>query len=118
MEYVPSSADLATVYHGPTRVWISGPSIVAPGERFDLRISLLRLDVYLATDFDGELLLEGYTGIEGLPEKVGFSKEDQSTLVFSCSISEEGIHRFKITPAKGSFPAGECHPIWVRSGFP
>ncbi|RKY66770.1 MAG: hypothetical protein DRQ02_08310 [Candidatus Latescibacterota bacterium] len=118
MEYVPSSADLATVYHGPTRVWISGPSIVSPGEKFDLRISLLRLDGYLSTDFEGELLVQGNTGIEGIPTKIVFSKENHGTLAFSCSVSEEGIHRFKVLPAKGSFPAGQCHPIWVRSGFP
>ena len=117
-EYVPSPADLATIFDGPTRVWISGPSIVAPKEKFDLRISLLRSDGYLSTDFEGALLLEGNTGIEGLPGKIVFSKGNRGTSVFSCSISEKGIHRFKIVPAKGSFPSGECHPIWVRAEFP
>lgn len=117
--YIPDSTDLATIYHGATRVWISGPSIVSPREEFALRVSLLRLDGYPATDFEGELLLEDNSGIENLPGKLIFSKEDQGSLVIpDCAVPEEGIYSFKVSPSRGSFPAGHSHPIWVRSGFP
>jgi len=117
--YTPRPTDLATIYNGPTRVWISGPSIIFAQEKLALRISLLRSDGYLATDFEGELLVKDNSGIEGLPEKLAFSKEDQGSLVVShCSCSKEGIHDFRVVPSRGSFPAGHSHPIWVRSGFP
>jgi len=117
--YLPSPADLATIYSGPTRVWVSAPSIVSPGEKFAIRISLLRVDGYLATDFEGELLVLGNSGIEGLPEKLAFRKQDQGSLLLrDCCAPEEGLHRFRVSPSKGSFPAGDSHAIWARSGFP
>ena len=116
--YIPQLPDLAKIYPGATRVWISGPSIVSPREKFTLRVSILRLDGYLATDFEGELLVEANSGIENLPEKLMFSKEDQGISVLpGCSVSEEGIHRFKVSPVRTSFPAGHSHPIWVQSVF-
>ncbi len=45
-KYVPDPADIATIYSGPTRVWIADPSIVNPHESFNLRVSLLRSDEY------------------------------------------------------------------------
>jgi hypothetical protein len=117
--YTPDPADLATIYNGPTRVWVSGPSIVSPGEEFALRVSLLRVDGYLATDFVGELVVDQNSGIENVPRRIAFSPDDKGSLVISnCSVSEEGIHAFRVSPAQGSFPAGRCHPIWARSGFP
>ena len=115
-EYVPDPTDLATIYHGPTRVWISGPSIVSPGEQFPLRISLLRLDGYLADEFEGELVVRDNSGIESLPQRLAFSKEDQGSLLLpDCSIAEQGIHSFRVAPTRGSFPTGNCHPIWVKN---
>ncbi len=118
-KYVPDPADLATIYSGPTRVWISGLSIVNPHESFNLRVSLLRSDGYLAEDFEGELLVTDNSGIEGVPERLAFSRENQGALLLDgCSVSGEGIHGFRVSPIKGSFPTGHCHPIWARSGFP
>ena len=118
-KYSISPAEMSTIYHGPTRVWMSGPSIISPEEKFNLRISLLRVDGYPATDFEGELSVMENSGIQNLPEKIMFSKENQGSLIVSnCSIQEEGIHRFKVLPAKDSFPAGNCHPIWVRKDCP
>jgi len=117
--YIPDVADFAKIYRGATRVWVSGPSILSPHEKFTLQVSLLRLDGYLDTDYEGELLVEGNSGVEGLPDRLVFSKEDQGSIVLpGCSIAEEGVHRFRFSPLKGVFPAGYSHPLLVRGGFP
>jgi hypothetical protein len=117
--YRPDPADLRTVYSGATRVWASGPSIVSPGEKFDLRVSLLRVDGYPAPDYEGTLVVEDNSGIDNVPGRLEFSRDDQGSLLLSgCSVSEEGIHRIRISPSKGSFPAGRSNPIWARRAFP
>jgi len=118
-KYIPLGDDSAPRCNRAIHVWISAPSIVSPGEEFSLRISLLGLDGFLATDFEGELLVKDNSAIEGLPEKLTFSKKNQGSLIFShCSISKEGIYSFKVFPSKGLFPAGHSHAIWARSKFP
>ena len=118
-DYTPSTEDLDTVYSGPVRVWISGPSIVEPGDPFDIRISLLRADGFADTGFVGELEFAGNTGITGLPGLLSFTEEDRGTRVLhGCSAADEGFHRFSVAPKQGSFPAGRSHPIWSRKSFP
>lgn len=38
--YTLTPQDRANFYDGAIRVWISCPSIVSPGEKFDIRVSL------------------------------------------------------------------------------
>ena len=112
--YKMAEEEALTIYRGPMRVWVSGPSIVEPNERFDIKVSLLRLDGYLATNYEGELIVEGGNGIEGLPDTLIFSKDDCGIKVLdNCRVPYEGIFRFEISPSKGFFPTGCCHPIWA-----
>jgi len=93
--------------------------VVSPGQKFDLLISLLRLDGYPAEGYEGELVVSGNTGIEGLPGTLVFTAEDHCRKVIrGCRVRDEGVHSFGLAPKQGSFPTGDCHPIWVRSGFP
>ena len=97
--YRPHPAELNTMYRGAVRIWISGPSIVDPGEPFDLRVSLLQLDGYLASEYEGNLIIRDNSGIANLPEKIkihfgcgfqvsnrGLKKTSQEGLTFEAAI--------------------------------
>ncbi len=108
-------SDLQMTYKEPTRAWISAPSIVEPGEKFDIRASILGVDGYPAQDFQGVLEVSDNSGIHGLPEELKFQSHHGGTLVISdCSVPQTSIARFKVSRPGGHYPSGRCHPIWAR----
>ncbi|HHW48199.1 MAG TPA: DUF3604 domain-containing protein [Clostridiaceae bacterium] len=118
-KYRMSLLERSTIYSGATRAWISAPSIVSPGEKFNIRISLLRIDGNLDVDFEGILLVKNNNGIKNIPNKLTFTKEDRgSILLEDCMVDEENIFTFEVCPGTGTFPTGKCNPIMAKKNFP
>ncbi len=108
-------SDLELTYNEPTRVWISAPSLVEPGENFDVRVSVLRLDGYPAREFQGTLEVKNNGGVNGLPAQLEFQAEDAGTMILrGCSVPEPRIAKFSLSPPDGYFPSGNCNPIWAQ----
>lgn len=85
------------------------PSIVAPGETFDVSI---RSEDFYYNRAGGEAPAYAVT-LNGAPfRKIATGRKAISVLE-GINFEEPGIYRFKIESADGKI-AGECNPIWVR----
>jgi hypothetical protein len=85
------------------------PSIVTPGEKFEISV---RSEDFFYNRASGSIP-EYSLSLNGEPFRKIATGKDAISLIRKVSFEEPGIYRLKIESADGKV-AGECNPIWVR----
>ena len=89
-EYI-TEEDLMKATLGATRLYGAAPSIVEPGESFELQMVALGADGYPSEGYRDEVQIRANTGVEGLPERVEFSAKDEGIVKLEgLSVADEG----------------------------
>ena len=92
-----------------------GPSIVAPGEAFDLNVIAFDPHRNVCEQYGGEIRLIAPDGVDGLPDSVSFGPDQKGIcIVEGVRISGPGVYRIELRDDSGGLRA-LSNPILCRA---
>ncbi len=104
-----------TCHPDPDCLRLLGPTVAAPGEPFDLHLSVFDRNRSLVLPFTGDVCFDAPDCISGLPDAYTFTFADEGVHIFEgVTVRDPGVHRIGVSLDDGSL-ATRSNPIVCRA---
>jgi hypothetical protein len=104
------------------RIYMTIPSILAEGEAFSLRMSVVDADALPYESFTNTIVFENCSGVEGLPRSFAFQKGEWTGRIDGLTATGPATviirARVEATGKDGGDPVIHANPAWVFSTPP